>query len=93
METIDNSQASRPEDFLRLQDLLVLCLRKWMWFVLSLIICVGLAVSYILITPPVYTRSAALQIKEDGKKGGSILIFFGTFSRKPENVNPHSRIS
>ena len=58
-------------DYLRLQDLLALCIGKWKWFVLSLIVFTGLAVAYLLITPPVYTRSTSLLIKEDGKKGGS----------------------
>jgi len=58
-------------DYLRLQDLLALCIGKWKWFVLSLIVFTGLAVAYLLITPPVYTRSTSLLIKEDGKKGAS----------------------
>ena len=58
-------------DYLRLQDLLALCIGKWKWFVLSLIVFVGLAVIYLLITPPVFTRSTSLLIKEDGKKGTS----------------------
>lgn len=58
-------------DYLRLQDLLALCIGKWKWFVLSLIVFIGLAVAYLLITPPVYTRSTSLLIKEDGKKGAS----------------------
>lgn len=61
----------QQDDYLRLQDLLALCIGKWKWFVLSLIIFVGLAVIYLLITPPVFTRSTSLLIKEDGKSGGS----------------------
>lgn len=57
-------------DYLRLQDLLALCIGKWKWFALSLIVFIGLAVAYLLVTPPVYTRSTSLLIKEDGKKGG-----------------------
>ena len=52
---------------MRIQDLFFLCLRKWYWFVLSLVITVGAAVIYLLTTPPVYTRSASLLIKEDSK--------------------------
>ena len=79
METIVNPQSSRPEEFFRLQDLLAICARKWPWFVLSLAICTGLAVAYLLVTPPVYTRSASLLIKEDGKKGGSVPSEMGSF--------------
>lgn len=53
------------------KDLMYLCLAKWYWFVLSLAILLGFAAFYLLTTPPVYTRSASLLIKEDSK-GNSI---------------------
>ena len=65
-----NNMASKPkqaDDFLRIQDLFYLCLGKWYWFVISLVITLGVAVFYLLTTPPVYTRSASLLIKEDSK--------------------------
>lgn len=57
------------DDSLRIQDLFILCLAKWYWFVISLAILLGAATIYLLKTPPVYTRSASLLIKEDGKSG------------------------
>lgn len=69
-----NNITSKPkpaDDFLRIQDLFYLCLGKWYWFVISLLITVGLAVIYLLTTPPTYTRSASLLVKEDSK-GNSI---------------------
>ena len=67
---IQNTPANKPkqvDDFLRLQDLFYLCLGKWYWFVISLAVALGVAVFYLLTTPPVYTRSASLLIKEDSK--------------------------
>lgn len=55
-------------DHLSLQDLMVLCLSRWKWFAVSLLITIGLAVVYLLVTPSVYTRSTSLLIKEEGKK-------------------------
>ena len=55
------------DDFMRIQDLLVLCIGKWHWFLFSLLVTLGLATVYLLRTPPVYTRSASLLIKEDSK--------------------------
>ena len=52
---------------MRIQDLLALCIGKWHWFLISLVVTLGLAVVYLLRTPPVYTRSASLLIKEDSK--------------------------
>lgn len=50
---------------------MLLYLSKWRWFLLSLAVCIGLAVVYLLRTPSVYTRTATLLI-EDNDKGGSI---------------------
>ena len=65
-----NNIASKPkqaDDFIRIQDLFYLCVNKWYWFVISLAVTIGMAVFYLLTTPPVYTRSASLLIKEDSK--------------------------
>ena len=59
--------AKQADDFMRLQDLFYLCLGKWYWFVISLAVTLGIALLYLLTTPPVYTRSASLLIKEDSK--------------------------
>lgn len=68
---IEKTNIYQQPDYLRLQDLLALCIDKWMWFLLSLIVCIGLAVAYLLVTPPVYTRTTSLLIKEGGNKGSS----------------------
>lgn len=86
-----NSLSQNTQDFIRIQDLFYLCLSKWYWFVLSLLVCVGTAVYYLLITPPVYTRTASLLIKDDSKgksASGDIEAFsdFGMFSIST-NVN------
>ena len=57
----------QTEDFIRIQDLFYLCANKWYWFLISLAITIGIAIIYLLTTPPVYTRSASLLIKEDSK--------------------------
>ena len=55
------------DDFIRLQDLFYLCLARWKWFVLSLVITLGVAAVYLLSTPNVYQRTASLLIKDDSK--------------------------
>lgn len=52
---------------MRIQDLFYLCLSKWYWFVISLGITLSVAILYVLVTPPVYMRSAALLIKDESK--------------------------
>lgn len=57
----------QTDDFIRLQDLLMLCLAHWRWFVLSLVVTLGIAICYLLSTPSVYQRQASIMIKEDSK--------------------------
>ena len=64
-----NTKPGQPDDFLRIQDLLYLCLARWKWFVLSLAITTGVAAVYLLCTPAVYTRTASVLIKEDSNPG------------------------
>lgn len=72
MATQNNpAKPKQADDFIRIQDLFYLCLNKWYWFVISLAVTIGVAVIYLLTTPPVYTRSASLLIKEDSK-GNSV---------------------
>lgn len=69
----DGSYQSEIADYLRLQDLLGLCLARWRWFVLSLVVCLGVASAYLLLTPAEFTRTTSLLVKDDGKKGGMSL--------------------
>ena len=68
-----NPMMRRPnqtDDFIRLQDLFYLCLARWRWFVLSLLVTLSIATYYILSTPNVYQRTASLMIKDDSKSQG-----------------------
>lgn len=62
------SQA-KVEDF-SIQEFLKVCLRKWVWFVVSLILCVGLGLLYIYSRQPVYERSEEILIKDQEGGGG-----------------------
>ncbi|HIT46853.1 MAG TPA: polysaccharide biosynthesis tyrosine autokinase [Candidatus Cryptobacteroides merdipullorum] len=46
-----------------IKDFFYLCLAKWRWFALSLVVVLGAALLYLLTTPPVYTRSTSLLLK------------------------------
>lgn len=72
MATPNNpTKPKQTDEFIRIQDLFYLCVSKWYWFVISLAVTISVAVIYLLTTPPVYTRSASLLIKEDSK-GNSV---------------------
>lgn len=58
------------DEFIRLQDLWDIFRPKWRWFALSLLLCLTLAALYLLSTPNIYTRTAAILVKDDFKSGG-----------------------
>lgn len=68
INTTNNSNVVPQGDYLQFKDMLVLCMSKWRWFLLSLALFIGMAWAYILVTPSVYKRSASLLIKDNNKK-------------------------
>lgn len=81
-------------DFLQIKELFYLCLAKWHWFVASFVLCVCLAVGYLLITPPVFTRSAAILIKDEskGKSASPDLNSFADMGLLVNNTNVNNEI-
>ena len=76
-----NSQetAKKNEEPLNMKDFLAMCISKWYWFIISLILTLSVAVFYLLRTEPLYTRSSQVMIKSDSK-GSSISGAMGDFS-------------
>lgn len=67
METKNNTAKTvqdAAQGGIKIREILSLCLAKWYWFVLSVIVCVGVASVKLLKTVPVYSRTATLLIKE-----------------------------
>lgn len=71
----NNNVAHRQQTngIIRLRDLFFLCLAYWKWFLISLIITMGIGVFYLMKTPKIYTCSASILIKSDnnGKDGNT----------------------
>lgn len=95
----ETQQHTRPvaktDDFIRIQDLYYLCLAKWRWFVLSLVVCLGIATIYLLKTPPVYTRTASLLIKEESKGqslSGDVGASFSDLGLFQSNTNVNNEL-
>lgn len=87
--------AAKADDFIRIQDLYYLCLAKWRWFVLSLVVCLGIAFVYLLKTPPVYTRTASLLIKEESKGqslSGDVGASFADLGLFQSNTNVNNEL-
>jgi len=80
----------RTDDTMRVRELFHLCLAKWRWFAASVALTLGLATLYILCTPPVYTRSTFLMVKEDSKGkaiGSNVASMFADLGLAQENAN------
>ena len=88
------SRPRQSDDLIRLRDLFYFCLNKWYWFVISLAVTIGAAIFYLLTTPPEYTRSASLLIKEDSKGNslGDAADLMGDFDLFQTNTNVNNEI-
>lgn len=67
-----------------------MCLSRWYWFVISLILCCGAGMYYILRTPRVYQRGASIVIKDDtfgGTSGGDVGSSFAGIGFLQANTN------
>lgn len=86
--------AGKPaEDFIRIQDLWGMFVPKWRWFLLSVFVCVAIAVLYLLSTAPVYTRSASLLVKEDPQNSTSNMASnFSDFGLFKSNTNINNEL-
>lgn len=77
-----------------LTDVLYRTLHYWPWVLLSLFVCVGAGVMYLLCTPKIYTTSASLLIKDNSNNnnatmgvGGEEFANMGLFQNKTNIQN------
>lgn len=80
---------------LNIKEILYLCLGKWHWFLISIALCLGIAVFHILRTPPVFTRSASLLVKEDSKGNsisGDVSSMFADLGVTASNTNVNNEL-
>lgn len=88
-------QGGKPDDVLRVKEFFCLCLAKWRWFVVSVLSCVCVAAFYILCTPPLYTRSAFLMVKEDTKGkaiGSDVASMFADLGLTQASANVNNEL-
>ena len=55
---------------INLHDIIRMILVNWYWFVLSVLVCLGVAYYYLAKTPKIYSRTATILVK-DSRKGGA----------------------
>ncbi len=64
------NQMEEDENEFSLSEIIHVVKVNWKWFVLSLAVCLTIALLYILWAPKVYTRTATVLIKDESKGGG-----------------------
>lgn len=62
---------TQGEESINLKELFALFRYRWYWFVISVAVALCVAVGYIVITPPIFTKNASILIKNNDKKGAS----------------------
>ena len=67
MKNTASIRRAQSDDSLGIADMLMVCVRHWPWFVLSLAVCMGAATLYLLSTPKTYTRTMSVLVKGGGK--------------------------
>ena len=65
---IEKDTSRRSIDFRKYFSMLVL---NWHWFVLSLLLCIGGGVAYLMLAEPTYRVSARMLIKGEDKNGNN----------------------
>ncbi|MDE6295915.1 MAG: polysaccharide biosynthesis tyrosine autokinase [Muribaculaceae bacterium] len=64
----------------KLADVVSITLRHWPWIVVSVMVCIICAVLYIMSLPPLYSRDAAVIIKDDNQSGSALGSQFSAFA-------------
>lgn len=72
-KTNSNTRFSVTEA-LSIVDMLMICVRHWKWFVLSLFVCMTIATLYLLSTPKQYTRTMSVMVKSSGEKSDDMKL-------------------
>lgn len=78
-ETKTKPSEEKTVDF-SIKNFLKLCLDKWIWFLLSLVIFIGLGVAYIIKAQPVYERYTDVLIKDQDMGGGGAASISSAFA-------------
>lgn len=67
----EQTETNESVNLVKITDVVYITLKHWPWILLSLALCMGVAVMYLMRTTPIYNRSAAIVIKDDSKGGSA----------------------
>lgn len=89
-QDVDNQDVVK----ISLRDFMQLCLSNWKWFVVSMVVCLGIAIVYILRQEPEYERSEEILIKDQDAGGGvgDIANAFSSFGLVSSNTSVYNEL-
>ena len=61
--------------YLKVLDMLMVFASKWYWFIICLLVALAICYFYLAMTPPIYTRSASILIKNEAQSATSDMKF------------------
>lgn len=64
----------KSDDNMTFLDLWHLCLGHWNWILASLVICLGVASYYLLVSQNMYTREMAVLVKQETQGKNTICV-------------------
>lgn len=93
MDYKENSRQQSATDF-SVKDFIALCVSKWKWFLMWLVIFIGLGVLYIIRQQPVYERQEQVLIKDQDSGGGigSLPNAFSSMGLLSTNTNVYNEL-
>lgn len=79
---------------LRASDIVIILFSNWHWIILSMVLAYGFAKYYLLTTPPVYTRTASILIKDmtQGSLLGSSAYGYSDASLLMQNADLNNEV-
>ncbi len=84
---------SNTNNSVPITDILYRTLHYWPWLLLSVVVCVGLGVIYLLRTPNVYTTTASILIKDESAGKSAGVEDFGDFGLFQNKTNIQNEIT
>lgn len=86
---MENNEELTPKDgqSISIKELFWICLAKWYWFALALVITCGYAAYYLAKTPKVYSATAAILVKDNAGSTPDVSEAFSDMNLMNTNVN------
>ena len=64
----NNTEGQQQETSINLRDLIFLVLNNWYWFVVSVVVCLGVAALVYKTQPKTFTASGTILVRDNGNK-------------------------